>query len=573
MNRQRQFIRTAAGCVLLVFALLGAAPVHADGGEFLGATTLLDSGDTATKIDIVFLGDGFTSSQQDDFNKKVDKVVEEFLAAHPVFALRSAFNIHRVNVASPESGTDKFSTCGTDTDTGDSNQQRQTALDAGYCAGGDGTVYRCMFSNNTNLALEFANNAPDDNFVVVLVNDSGHGGCASGNLSYMTVEDDFEQVAVHEFGHSIFNLADEYQYDSPDDTFTGIEPGRANVTANRDKATLKWGDLVLESTPVPTQPHGDDCSDTDLPDRDFPEDIVGTFEGATTFRCGVYRPQYFCRMRESHRSYCDVCRRQVIRTLLRAANPDRVVTFHQLKIKDDNDPWPRGDGEIYMKFDLSGRGHVIKGRWPADDESDFDDDQTKTIDVVAGVLPQAATDAPATLALRVRESDWPDGDDDLSSDTTIDLPDTGNFSIDKSDYKLDGDVVAADLRVLFDVLNVKDDQDGFLAGDGDIYVLYTIRSGDKVISGRWPQAGDVGMSDDDSHDMSIMAAAVPRPPKGEALTMEITVRDADSWFTGGDDDVGSATFTFDETSGFGANNIVHVQDASGFRLTLSVLGR
>ena len=40
--------------------------------------------------------------------RRVDQAVNAFLGAHPIKALRSAFNIHRVNVTSPESGTDKF---------------------------------------------------------------------------------------------------------------------------------------------------------------------------------------------------------------------------------------------------------------------------------------------------------------------------------------------------------------------------------------------------------------------------------------------------------------------------------
>jgi hypothetical protein len=57
------------------------------------------------------------------------------------------------------------------------------------------------------------------------------------------------------------------------------------------------------------------------------------------------------------------------------------------------------------------------------------------------------------------------------------LPVSGAFSIDRDDYRLNGNVASADLRVLLDVLNVKDDQDGFFTGDGDIYVEYTVSNG------------------------------------------------------------------------------------------------
>ena len=156
-----------------------------------GVTTLLQSGDTATKIDLVFLGDGFTRDQQNDYNAKVDDAVNAFLGAHPIKALHSAFNIHRVNVTSPESGTDKFAKCGTSTDTGDSDVARRTAMDSGYCNGGAGTVYRCMGTSDPTLAQGFAANAPDDDIVIVLVNDGGHGGCAFGPLTFLTLTSHF----------------------------------------------------------------------------------------------------------------------------------------------------------------------------------------------------------------------------------------------------------------------------------------------------------------------------------------------------------------------------------------------
>ena len=235
--------RLVWAAMVVCLAAPGAPPARADGGVVEGTFTLLLSGDTAEKIDLVFLGDGFTSAQQDAFNARVDEAVAAFMNAHPLQALRSAFNIHRVNVSSPESGTDKFAKCG-DADTGDSDVSRRTAMDSGYCNGGTGTIYRCMGSSNHSLAQGFAANAPDDDIVIVLVNDGGHGGCAFGGLTYFTLTSSFADIVVHELGHAVFGLADEYRYDG-DDTYTGPEPGSANVTANTDRTTLKWRDLVL----------------------------------------------------------------------------------------------------------------------------------------------------------------------------------------------------------------------------------------------------------------------------------------------------------------------------------------
>src|SRR5688572_2896837 len=108
--------------VTLVLALfvgiMHPCPVRGDlaDGTLREVVTLLDSGDPADKIDIVFLGDGFTDSHQGSFNSKVDAGVSHFLASHPFKALHCAFNIHRVNVASRESGTDVPANCGRNDD-------------------------------------------------------------------------------------------------------------------------------------------------------------------------------------------------------------------------------------------------------------------------------------------------------------------------------------------------------------------------------------------------------------------------------------------------------------------------
>lgn len=574
--RQRVWMRVASMALaagLCGLLLPGGRTVRADGGVVEGTVTLLASGDTAEKIDLVFMGDGFTASQQDAFNARVDEAVSAFLGAHPLQALRSAFNIHRVNVSSPESGTDKFARCGDDTDTGDGDVSRRTAMDSGYCNGGTGTVYRCMGSSDPTLARGFALNAPDDDIVIVLVNDGGHGGCAFGDLTFFTLTSSFADIVVHELGHAIFGLADEYRYDR-EDTYTGPEPGAVNATIETNRELLKWRDLVLGSTAIPTQHQSPNCGeDAGLPGRNVDEDLVGTFESAIYRRCGVFRPEYFCRMRESDRQFCAVCRRKIIRDLVDKLSGERAVFFNTLLVRDDHDGWPRGRGEIYVNYTLRSGGQQVAGRWPASGDSSFDDGQFKDIGLFAGVIPATAPGSPASAELRVREGDWPDGDDTLSSDATEPLPDAGGFAVDRSDYRLTGDVRDADLRVLLDRLNVKDDHDGALAGDGDIYVEFTVSNGTQSVTGRWPASGTSGMSDHESTYMKVLAASIPTPPPDGSLSVRVRVMDEDGFLTGGDDEIGEDTFTFGAAEDFGAAATTHVRDQRGYRITLSVAKR
>ena len=559
--------------VVILLAAASAPPLRADGGVVEGTFTLLNSGDTMEKIDIVFLGDGFTSAEQNKFNARVDDAVAAFMNAHPMQALKSAFNIHRVNVASPESGTDKFAKCGEDDDTGDSNVSRRTAMDTGYCVDGLGSIYRCMSSSNHMLAHDFAANAPGDDVIVVLVNDGGYGGCATGNLAYFTLSSDFADVVVHELGHSLFGLADEYRYDG-DDVFTDPEPGSVNITVSTDRASLKWRDLVLRTTAIPTQNQAPNCGkDADLPDRNVDEDLVGTFESATQRRCGVFRPQYSCRMRESDQQFCSVCRRAIIRSLAARLNGDLSVFFDNLLIRDDHDGWSRGAGDIYFNYTLSSNGQLVPGRWPASGDSGFDSGDSKNINIFAGTIPLPAAGTPASVEVKVRDGDWPDGDDHLSSDATETLPAGGTFSVDRSDYRLNGTVRDAELRVLLDQINIKDDHESFPAGDGDIYVQYTISNGTDSVSGRWPSSGTRGIGDHGSAHMAVLAATLPVPTGSAPLSIHLKVMDEDGWLTGDDDKIGEDTLTFTAGEDFGATATTHVRDQSGYRVTLSIVRR
>ncbi|SNY60888.1 M64 family metallopeptidase [Paractinoplanes atraurantiacus] len=50
--------------------------------------------------------------------------------------------------------------------------------------------------------------------------------------------------------------------------------------------------------------------------RLLPAATVGLYEGAHYYRCGAFRPQFDCRMREIDREFCAVCAQQVRRVLL-----------------------------------------------------------------------------------------------------------------------------------------------------------------------------------------------------------------------------------------------------------------
>lgn len=564
--------------VLVTGLLFGAVSAGAGIGDgtLVGVTTLLDSGDPAGKIDIVFVGDGFKANQQDTFNERVESAANAFLAAHPYDALGSALNIHRVNVASRESGTDVPATCPDGTNS--TARSVATAMDTSYC---QGDVFRCVGTPNGAAVTFWTNNAPGSDFVIVLVNDDGYGGCAFGSRTFETLDDSLNAVVIHEMGHALGDLGDEYTDDDPGFSTRPAalgEPRAVNLTVNTDRATLKWGDLVLASTEIPTErcavmlAGGGGCSPS-YPSG--PYDLVGAYEGGDRFyHCGVFRPSAICRMDDHNYPYCSVCRRRLIQRLRPSLSRSLAVTFRQLLVRDDQDGWLRGAGDIFFNYQLAAGGSAASGRWPgADGDVGFDSGDEKSLDdFFAGSISEPAAGGSGSIAVQVRDSDWPDGDDTLADDAvaTFASPAPATFTIDQADYRLQGALTGARLKVLFDMITIKDDQDD--ASDGDIYIKYTISNGALTVSGRWPGGdGDVGIGSNESREIGILAGEVPEPAQDGSLTVHVEVWDADSFLLDGDDTIGEDTFTYGPKSGFGAGQIVHVEDRDNYRLTLSVV--
>ena len=122
-----------------------------------------------------------------------------------------------------------------------------------------------------------------------------------------------------------FSLADEYEYlrgcerGTDQDNYPGSEPPEANVTVNNDPATLKWSHLVAASTSVLTTQNAD-CTQCDPQADSVPTGTVGLFEGAHHYHCGVFRPEFNCKMRAVDDPFCAVCREH-IQTILKPYLP------------------------------------------------------------------------------------------------------------------------------------------------------------------------------------------------------------------------------------------------------------
>jgi hypothetical protein len=295
---------------------------------------IAENGPADQKVDVVILGDGYSKNEMEKFRKDAKRLADFLMGAEPFRARSKDFNIRAVETPSESSGVTKPH----------HSIFKRTPLSVQYSSF-DSERYALTYDNRT--VRDVASQVPYD-LTVILINEKTYGGGGIYNL-YTTVSADnkfAEYIMIHEFGHHMAALADEYytssvSYEIPKVT---VEPWESNITALFDKSNLKWKELVEAGTPVPTPWNKDDFDKAGYAiqkERDslrkamVPENImedlftrqmeqenryfaaekyrdkVGAFEGAGYLANGLYRPQVDCIMYSRHLVFCKVCARSM----------------------------------------------------------------------------------------------------------------------------------------------------------------------------------------------------------------------------------------------------------------------
>lgn len=242
--------------------------------------TLLKAADSTRCINIAFISEGYTETEMPVFIDDARLAIDALFSHEPFASFKDRFNIIAVKAPSVESGTSEPS----------KGIWRHTALSSHF-----DTFYSDRYL--TTLAIEDLHDwlagTPYEH-IIVLVNTEKYGGGGilnSYNLS-MTHHEMFRPVVVHEFGHSLVGLADEYAYEQEDVPMYphDIEPWEPNITTLTD-FSAKWADMLPDST-------------------------LGIYEGAGYSLKGVYRPAEGCRMRNNTTpEFCPVCQRAISRLI------------------------------------------------------------------------------------------------------------------------------------------------------------------------------------------------------------------------------------------------------------------
>ncbi|KEO61562.1 M64 family metallopeptidase [Thioclava indica] len=301
-------------------------------GAVIGLSKVVDHGPATERWNIVLVAEGFQAAEMPKFHNEVSKFIDKLFNTVPFGDMWCGINIYQLDVSSTDSGADEP---GGGECTG-ANVFRDTYFDATFCSGG---TQRALTVDSSLVLQEVIDLLPEYEEAIVIVNSDVYGGTGGAVGTYslgfspITGKGGVE-IAIHELGHAGFQLADEYDYDSVG-TYGGSEPARVNITANADKNTIKWGDLIAGPTAVPTQTNGN-CNEPNEDPSPVADGTVGAFEGAGYWPCGLYRPEYTCMMRELAQPFCAVCERRIREVLQTYIAPVTVtlatpsVDFHDI---------------------------------------------------------------------------------------------------------------------------------------------------------------------------------------------------------------------------------------------------
>ena len=255
-------------------------------------SSLMLSGDPATKVDLCFIAEGYTAEEMEKFRADARRFTDYLFTMAPYNKHKEDFNIWLVESVSEESGTDIPH---------EDIWKKTVANSNFYTFRSD----RYLTAQNQKTICQIATAAPYD-ALYVIVNNEKYGGGGIYNFYGLSASNCkwAEEVFVHEFGHSFAGLGDEY-YDSSTsyEEFYNlkIEPWEPNITTLVNFES-KWKNMLPAGTAIPTAPLND------LKDNV----TVGVYEGGGYMAKGIYRPVMDCRMKTNQaHAFCPVCQRAI----------------------------------------------------------------------------------------------------------------------------------------------------------------------------------------------------------------------------------------------------------------------
>lgn len=253
-------------------------------------------GDIAHSLDIVLLPDGFTATEKEKFVAACRMWTDALFSYAPFTQNRHRINIRAVWAPSQESGISEPGT----------GKWKNTLLECRFYTFNS---ERYQMTEEFQKVRDVAAAAPYES-IYILTNTDKYGGGGIYNfygLGSAGKTGHTGEVYVHEFGHSLMGLGDEYI--EVGNTVSalypeGVEPWEANLTRFVD-FNGKWEKMIAEGTPIPTpRPEGSTEKEWE----------IGAYEGGGYLEKGVFRGWPECMMK-ALTDFCPVCQEAITRYL------------------------------------------------------------------------------------------------------------------------------------------------------------------------------------------------------------------------------------------------------------------
>ena len=275
--------------LLIVILLIGFQHTSA---QVFETETIKNAGDTDKRINLVILSEGYQLGELAKFKTDAINFMNGMFNESPFKEYANYFNVHIIKIPSNESGADHPGTSMEPSETPASPiipvRMVDTYFNATYDSFG---FHRLLYyeldgnrSNNTEAKITsvLATNFPAYDQALILVNSSEYGG--SGGRFPMAYNGFWgTKVIVHEIGHSLFDLKDEYY---PGDL---LAAEAINMTQQTNPSLVKWKNWLGSNN-------------------------VGIYQyTCASGNCNNwYKPHQNCIMEKIDKTFCSVCKEGII---------------------------------------------------------------------------------------------------------------------------------------------------------------------------------------------------------------------------------------------------------------------
>jgi IgA Peptidase M64 len=356
-------LKVAILASLALLAALGAPPAGAQPVGPVNVVPLQITGPASERLNLIILGDGYQAHEMDKFRADVDRNQNIQWTTEPFRSYRNYVNVYRVEIVSPDSGV----RCDPDDRDNPNNNFKNTALHLWYSDGctnplARGTTYGPIPPGappgttdgntartdilNTYVAPVLGIPANSQNVqTLAIFNTFTYGGIGGTHATTSGGSPQGPLISLHELGHSLGQMADEYPYSSRDvvrPCYSGGEPGSFHHTIRTDPQQMiadqfKWWRWIGEES----ESGG----------------VIGLWEGGNTFPCGVRRPSQHSIMRWLGFYFDQVGREHMTYRITGRRNANAMALTHTPpgEVGPDDVVWVEAQHPTYHELDVTWR--------------------------------------------------------------------------------------------------------------------------------------------------------------------------------------------------------------------------